>query len=144
METSQAPHILFQHSKNNNNNLHGDIRCYSSLFHFNTSFFRVHGSCGSTLCFFAMDKSGNLSQLPYSLRPLFISDIFPVPLSRPCWKSQPAARLDNTCSFQSEFPANINHCRASLDGRLPSHHIYAARSVRHPSIWGSIFCLSWG
>lgn len=69
--------------------------------------------------FLSCGRCGSLGQLPPVSEALVISDILPVPLSRLCWKSQLSVRLNNTCNFQSEFPANTNLWGASLHDGLP-------------------------
>lgn len=111
-----VPHISFS-AQQANNNADGDVLLSHIVLkrnHFGTSSFVGHGGDGvvggrSGGVSSAVVWRGSLGQLPpLSEAPPLISDIFPVPLSRPCRKSQLSVRLDNTCNFQSGFSANIN------------------------------------
>ncbi len=139
---THVPHIRFQHNKLVTT--HTETCYYPTSCWIGTTLTHPLSECMVRGGFLGCGWCGSLGQPPPLSEALLISDIFPVPLSRPCWKSQFLVRLDNTCNFQSGFLANINLCGASQHRRMPRQsHLWSPLTVmwRDPSIWGSIFSL---
>lgn len=110
-----------------NNNSYGDICYYSTLCWRGTTSTHPFAECMAGWewrDFLCCGQSGSPGQLPPLSEAALISDIYPVPPSRICWKSQLSVRLDNTCNFQSGFSANINQRRASQHRRLPKTYAF--------------------